>query len=164
MKKVRWGILGTANIARKNWLAIRNTGNSSVVAVASRDAERARQFISECQLEAPMEPLPTAFGNYDALLRDSTVDAVYIPLPTGVRKEWVIRAAEAGKHVLCEKPCAVSAADLREMIQCCERNGVRFMDGVMFMHDPRFNNLRGILDDGETVGEVKRISSAFSFR
>ncbi len=98
------------------------------------------------------------------MLADPEIDAVYIPLPTGIRKEWVIRAAEAGKHVLCEKPCAVSAADLREMIACCELHHVRFMDGVMFMHNPRFGRLREILDDGATVGEVRRISSAFSFR
>src|SRR5262245_37902736 len=101
MRKVRWGILGAANIARKNWQAIRNTGNSTVVAVASRDAGRAGQFILDCQFGAQMEKPAKAFGSYEALLRETNVDAVYIPLPTGVRKEWVIRAAEAGKHVLC---------------------------------------------------------------
>jgi predicted dehydrogenase len=161
---LRWGVLSTARIVRRNWPAMRESGAATVVAVASRDLAKAESFIGEMQAEAASSVRPTAFGSYEALLASPEVEAVYIPLPTGVRKEWVVRAAEAGKHVLCEKPCAVSAADLREMIACCERHGVRFMDGVMFMHDPRFARLREILDDGETVGDVKRISSAFSFR
>src|SRR6185369_7862941 len=107
----RWGILGTANIARKNWKAIRNAGNSTVVAVASRDRARAQTYIDECQAHVPFAPAPAACGSYAELLDRRDVDAVYIPLPTGVRKEWVIRAAEAGKHVLCEKPCGVTVAD-----------------------------------------------------
>jgi predicted dehydrogenase len=161
---LRWGILSTARIIRRNWAAMRESGAATLVALASRDLAKADQFIDEMQGEAPWPVRPMAYGSYEALLASPEIDAVYIPLPTGVRKEWVIRAARAGKHVLCEKPCAVSAGDLREMIACCEENGVRFMDGVMFMHDPRYPRLRELLDDGETVGEVKRISSAFSFR
>src|SRR6516225_5821303 len=108
----RWGILGTANIARKNWKAIRNAENSSLVAVASRDQERASQFIEECQATVPLTPKPAACGGYHQLLDRDDIDAVYVPLPTGIRKEWILKAAQAGKHVLCEKPCAVSSADL----------------------------------------------------
>src|SRR6185503_14607587 len=115
--KLRWGILSTAQIARKNWKAIRNAGNSTVAAVASRDVERSRRFIDECQAEAPMEAVPKACGSYEELLADREVDAVYIPLPTGLRKEWVLRAASAGKHIVCEKPCAISAGELSEMIE-----------------------------------------------
>jgi predicted dehydrogenase len=161
MKKVRWGILGGANIARKNWQAIRNAGNSTVVAVGSRDTGRAQQFINECQFDAPMEAPAKALGSYDAVLREPNVDAVYIPLPTGIRKEWVIRAAEAGKHVLCEKPCATSVSDLREMIEVCRRQKVQFMDGVMFMHSARLPKLRKALE--RDIGQIKRITSAFSF-
>src|SRR5258708_2376237 len=132
--KIRWGILGTANIARKNWKAIQLTGNSTVTAAASRDIERSRRFIADCQSHAPMEHEPQAFGGYERLLESDKVDAVYIPLPTGLRKEWVLRAAAAGKHVVCEKPCAVSVADLREMLDACKKNRIQFMDGVMFMH------------------------------
>ena len=114
----RWGILGTARIARKNWKAIRNAGNSALVAVASRDPERARQFIEECQADVPLTPRPAACGSYQELLDRDNVDAVYLPLPTGIRKEWVLHAARAGKHVLCEKPCAVSSADLGEPVTC----------------------------------------------
>src|SRR5580765_398408 len=120
--KLRWGILSTAQIGRKNWKAIRNTGNSTIVAVASREVERSRRFIAGCQAQVPMETAPRALGSYDELLSANDVDAVYIPLPTGLRKEWVIRAAAAGKHIVCEKPCATSLADLHEMIEACRRH------------------------------------------
>jgi predicted dehydrogenase len=161
---LRWGILGTANIAQKNWKAIQLTGNSAIVAVASRDRERSRHFIAQCQAEAPVEVIPQALGSYAELLADARVDAVYIPLPTGLRTEWVLRAAEAGKHVVCEKPCAPSLADLRQMLNTCHAHGVQFMDGVMLMHSRRMRRLRQVLDDGENVGEVRRIASAFTFR
>ncbi|REJ85701.1 MAG: gfo/Idh/MocA family oxidoreductase [Planctomycetota bacterium] len=159
----RWGILGTAGIARKNWLAIRNTGNGRVTAVASRDGDRAFRFIDECQREAPVDPRPHACEGYETLLERDDVDAVYIPLPTGLRKEWVIRAAEAGKHVMCEKPCAASAADLSEMLAACNERNVQFMDGVMYMHSARMPKVREALDDGESVGRIRRIASHFSF-
>src|SRR5262245_44521492 len=104
---LRWGILGTAEIARKNWKAIAQAGNATLTAVASRDLERSRAFIGQCQAQAPFPTLPRAFASYKDLLASDQVDAVYIPLPTGLRKEWVLRAAESGKHVLCEKPCAI---------------------------------------------------------
>lgn len=158
----RFGILGAANIARKNWDAIRRSGNSSLTAVASRDPARAEQFIRECQAQAPFPAVPRAFG-YEELLASPEVDAVYVPLPTGVRKEWVIRAARAGKHVLCEKPCAPTAAELEEMLAACREHNVQFMDGVMFMHSRRLENLRRTLDDGESVGLIRRIATQFSF-
>jgi predicted dehydrogenase len=161
--KLRWGILGTADIARKNWLAIRNSGNGTVVAVGSRDRERARQFIRRCQSYAAMSSVPQAFGSYEELLASDSVDAVYVPLPTGLRKEWVLRAAAAGKHVVCEKPCAPNLADLRQMLQACRRHGVQFMDGVMFMHSRRLSSMRAALDDPKAVGSIRRISSAFTF-
>jgi predicted dehydrogenase len=161
--KLRWGILGAAEIARKNWKAVREAGDI-IVAVASRDGERARRFIGECQGEAPFDAAPAAFGSYDQLLARADVDAVYIPLPTGVRKDWVVRAANAGKHIVCEKPCAPGVADLREMLEACRRNGVQFMDGVMFVHSRRLERMREALDDEKSVGQIKRIQSAFSFR
>jgi predicted dehydrogenase len=160
--KLRFGILGTAQISRKNWRAIRDSGNS-IVAVASRDLERSRKFIAECQAEVPFETVPQALGSYEELLASPAVDAVYIPLPTGLRKEWVLRAAAAGKHIVSEKPCAVSVADLREMLEACRRQRVQFMDGVMFLHSQRLDRMRAVLDDGQSVGEIRRITSAFSF-
>jgi predicted dehydrogenase len=159
----RWGILGTAGIARKNWQALALSGNSTLVAVASRSLDRARQFVAECQAACPLADAPEAVGSYDELLARPDVDAVYIPLPTGVRKEWVLKAAAAGKHVLVEKPVGVTAADVRDMLAACEREGVQLMDGVMFMHSRRLDALRRTLDDGASVGRVRRIASQFSF-
>ena len=163
-KAIRWGILSAAQIARKNWQAIQLSGNAIVAAVASRDVLRAEKFIQECQSQAPMPEVPVALGSYEALLARKDIDAVYIPLPTGPRKEWVLKAAAAGKHVVCEKPCAVSTADLREMVEACRKNRVQFMDGVMFMHSRRLDSLRSVLQDAAGIGGIQRISSAFSFR
>ncbi len=160
----RWGILGTANIARKNWKAIRVAGNSTLTAVASRDAAKAKKFIDECQSEVAFTPAPAACGSYEELLKRADVDAVYIPLPTGIRREWVIKAAEAGKHILCEKPCGTNAADLRAMLDACKTKKVQFMDGVMFMHSARLPLLRKVIDDGESVGTLRRVASQFCFQ
>ena len=103
----RWGILSAANIARKNWLAIRNCDNAVVTAVASRDKAKAQQFIDECNGHSSFNPKPIAIGSYEELLKSPEIDAVYLPVPTGVRKDWVIKAAEAGKHVLAEKTLRV---------------------------------------------------------
>jgi predicted dehydrogenase len=159
----RWGILGTANIARKNWKAIGSAGNSVVAAVASRERPRAQKFIDECQAAAPQSLVPAACGSYEELLARTDVDAVYVPLPTGIRRDWVVKAASAGKHVLCEKPCGTTAADVQIMLDACRGNKVQFMDGVMFMHSRRLPLLRLVLEDGQSVGAVRRIVSQFSF-
>jgi predicted dehydrogenase len=159
----RFGILGTATIARKNWQAIHNSGNATLVAVGSRDRKRAEQYIAECQAHVAFNPPPRAM-TYDELLASPEIDAVYIPLPTGIRKEYVIRAARAKKHVLCEKPCGVNAGDVAEMLAACRESNVQFMDGVMFMHSRRLASLRQTLDDGQSIGQIRRITSQFSFR
>jgi predicted dehydrogenase len=161
---LRWGILGCANIARKNWKAIWNSGNGRVAGVAGREPERTRCFIQECQACAAFDPAPRAFANYEQLLAAKDIDAVYIPLPTAVRGQWVKRAAEAGKHIVCEKPCATSVAELSEVLELCRRNKVQFLDGVMFMHSRRLARMREMLDDGQTVGSIRRIANAFCFR
>lgn len=163
-RPLRWGILSTARIVRRNWPAMLASGAAELAGLASRDPASAAAFIGEMQALHPWPEPPAVFGTYQALLDSPAIEAVYIPLPTALRKEWVLRAAAAGKHVLCEKPCAIHAADLEEMIACCRANGVLFMDGVMFMHDPRYPLLRRILDDGTSVGPLRRITSAFSFR
>ncbi|MEO0445050.1 MAG: Gfo/Idh/MocA family oxidoreductase [Verrucomicrobiota bacterium] len=162
--KCRWGILSTAGIARKNWEAIFHAPNAELVAVASRDEAKAQAFIDECQREVRFPSSPMALGGYDLLLAREDIDAVYIPLPTGMRKDWVIQAAKAGKHVLCEKPCAVTYEDLKEMTEACRKAGVQFMDGVMFMHSARLPAMREALwEDGKGIGELRRIQSHFSF-
>ena len=162
-RKIRWGILGAAGIARKNWSAIHASGNGVVAAVASRDAARAASFVRACQEECPFDETPRAVGGYDELLAGDDLDVIYVPLPTGLRREWVVRAAEKGKHVLCEKPCAPNVADLRAMTEACAANGVQFMEGVMFMHSKRLEALARTVRDQERLGAVRRITSAFSF-
>ena len=159
----RWGILSAAHIARKNWLAIKNSENAIVTAVASRSVAKAQQFIDECQSHTSFDPKPEAVGSYEELLSRADIDAVYLPIPTGLRKEWVIRAAEAGKHVLAEKPVGCDTAEVEEMVAACKKHKVQFMDGVMFMHSQRLNKLREVLNDVQSVGQLRRITSQFSF-
>lgn len=163
-KKIcRWGILSTAGIAKKNWHSIANSGNGQVVGVASRSVEKAQQFIDECQASAPVPQAVSAIGSYEELLKRSDIDAVYVPLPTGIRTEWVVKAAQAGKHVMVEKPCGVSTSDVQKMVDACNASGVQFMDGVMFMHSARMEAMRKVLDDTTSVGTIRRIASQFSF-
>jgi predicted dehydrogenase len=159
----RWGILGTAGIARKNWKAIRLSGNATLVAVASRSAESANRFIDECSAEVPYSQRPEAISSYEALLDRQDVDAVYIPLPTALRREWVIRAAQAGKHVLGEKPAACNAQEVAAMLDACHQHSVQYMDGVMFMHSQRMAAIRRVLDESSNIGQLRRMASSFSF-
>jgi predicted dehydrogenase len=163
MKQLRIGFLSTAGIGRKNWKAIFNSGNCVITAVASREVEKSRKYIDECQCECSFATRPAALGSYEELLASKNVDAVYIPLPTGLRKDFVLLAAAAGKHIICEKPCAKSAAELDEMLAACRQHKVQFMDGVMFMHNPRLAKVREVLDDGQSIGQIRRMASAFSF-
>ena len=163
MNQLRIGFLSTAGIGKKNWKAILNSGNAVVAAVASRDLNKSREFIAQCQRENPFEQMPAALGSYDALLTAKNIDAIYLPIPTGLRRDFVLRAAQNGKHVLCEKPCAANIAELEAMLAACQKNSVQFLDGVMFMHNPRLPKIREVLDDGKSVGPIRRIASAFSF-
>lgn len=160
-KKCRWGIIGTASIARKNWEAIKNAGHV-VTAVASRSVERASQYIAENQAVCPYAEVPAACGNYQEIIDRDDVDAVYIPLPTGLRQEYVIAAAKAGKHVMCEKPVGVNVAAVEEMLAACRDNNVQFMDGLMFQHSSRMQRMREVIDAG-TLGDLRRIQAHFSF-
>ncbi|HEY3754794.1 MAG TPA: Gfo/Idh/MocA family oxidoreductase [Opitutaceae bacterium] len=160
---VRWGFLSTARIGTRVWNAVFHSGNGVVAAVASRDRAKAEAFIAEHQKVAPFAAAPRAFGSYEEMLADPGIDAVYVPLPTGLRCEWVVAAARAGKHVACEKPTADSLENLEKMLAACEQAGVQFMDGVMFMHGPRLKHIRAVLDDGQSVGNLRRVTSQFAF-
>ncbi len=159
----RWGIMSTANIARKNWKGIRLSGNGRVTAVASRSVEKAQAFIDECNAEAQSPGPIAALGSYEELIESDEVDAIYCPLPTGLRKDWVIAAAKAGKHVLVEKPVADNLSDAQDMIDACNAAGVQFMDGVMFDHSDRLKAVCERINDGETIGDLRRIYTQFSF-
>ncbi len=160
-KVCRFGILGTAGIARKNWKAIRLSGNAVVTAVASRNESSAQKFIHECASQVPVASLPEAVGSYEALLAREDIDAVYIPLPTALRHEWVVKAAEAGKHVIGEKPAALNADQVANMLEVCNRNSVQYMDGVMFMHSQRLPMVKQLL--GQKTGQLRRLAAQFSF-
>ena len=158
----RWGFLSTSGIGRKNWQAIANTDNAILVAIASRGLEKAQVYIDECQAQVPHPTPPEAVASYAGLIERDDIDAVYLPIPTGLRKEWVIRSAEAGKHVMVEKPIANSAADGQEMLDACKANNVLFMDGVMFMHTERQAEMTQLLADG-ALGKIRRIVAHHTF-
>jgi len=153
---LRWGILSTADIARKKVIpGIRRADNCRVVAIASRDPDRARGVADELEI-------PIAYGSYEALLADPDVDAVYIPLPNHLHAEWTIAAAKAGKHVLCEKPIALSSADAERMVEACDAAGVRLMEAFMYRLHPSWVAVRELVESGR-IGRLLAVRSWFSF-
>ena len=150
-------MLSTANIARAAVNpALQASRNGELVAVASRDLGRAREFASKWGI-------PRSHGRYEALLDDPDIDAIYIPLPNSLHREWTIRAAEKGKHVLCEKPLATTAAECREMQAAADANGVKLMEAFMYRFHPRTEQVLELVRGG-TVGALRTIRSAFTFR
>jgi predicted dehydrogenase len=162
--KCRWGIMSAAGIARKNWRAIALSKNGQVQAVAARKKEAAANFIGECRADTSVDHVPDAIEGYEGLLLRSDIDAVYIPLPTGVRGPWIRRALEAGKHVLAEKPVGVDAKEVQSLVELADSKQLQFMDGVMFMHSKRLQAMKAVLDNGSLVGKLKRLAIHFSFR
>ena len=162
-EKCRWGILGSAGIAQKNWQSIRNAGNAELVAVASRDVGRAQDFIDRCSSGFLIRQPPKPSGTTMKCWPTKRLTRSICLCPPGLRAEWAIKAAQAGKHLLCEKPCGIDLEELDEILAACKEAGVQFMDGVMFMHSDRLKDLRKTLDDGESVGKLRRIATQFSF-
>jgi predicted dehydrogenase len=152
---IRWGILGTARIATKVGAAIREASGAELTAIASRDAQRAADWAAE-------HGAARSYGSYEALLDDDQIDVVYIPLPPSLHPQWTARAAERGKHVLCEKPLAPSAAGASEMLAACEAHNVQLLDGVMWVHHPRAAAIDAVLASGR-LGTLRRVTSAFTF-
>jgi predicted dehydrogenase len=156
MSELRWGVLSTANIAREKVIpGIRAADRCEVVAIASRDVERARSVAAE-------QGIPTAHGSYEALLADPAVDAVYIPLPNHLHAEWAIAAARAGKHVLCEKPLAMTAADAERMIEAAATEGVLLMEAFMYRLHPSWVAARELVTEGR-IGRLTAVQSWFSY-
>lgn len=155
-RKLRWGILGCAGIAKRAVIpGIRASSSGELAAIASRDHSKAQQTATEFDI-------PKAYGSYEDLLADETIDAVYIPLPNHLHMEWTIRAAKAGKHVLCEKPLALTAAEAEAMQQACESAGVQLAEAFMYRYNPRNELIKEILRSGE-IGEIRGIHSTFTF-
>ncbi|OQP13836.1 Gfo/Idh/MocA family protein [Geobacillus zalihae] len=153
--KVRFGIMSTAAIAKDVMIpAIRRADYAEVVAIAS-ESGKAKQAAKELGI-------PKAYDSYDQLLDDPDVDAVYISLPNSLHAEWTIKAAKKKKHVLCEKPAALCAEDVRRMIEVCEENGVLFMEAFMYQFHPQHERVKQLLAAGE-IGDVKYMRTHFSF-
>ncbi|XAR62220.1 D-xylose 1-dehydrogenase (NADP(+)) [Bertholletia excelsa] len=156
---VRFGILGCASIARKVSRAIRLAPNAMLQAIGSRSAEKAARFAAENGFPATAK----AYGSYEAVLDDPMVDAVYVPLPTSLHLKWAVLAAEKKKHLLLEKPVALSAAELDKILAACEANGVQYMDATMWMHHPRTPKMKEFLSDPNRFGELKMVHAVFSY-
>ncbi|MBI3972679.1 MAG: Gfo/Idh/MocA family oxidoreductase [Chloroflexi bacterium] len=155
-RPLRWGILSTARIARQRFIpGVRSGAEGEVVAIASRDAAKAQAVATELGI-------PHAHGSYEALLADPEVDAVYIGLPNGLHPEWTIKAAQAGKHVLCEKPLARRAADARRMVEACRQAGVLLMEAFMNRLHPQHARVLELIKDG-AIGEPAIIRASFCF-
>ena len=155
-RKIRWGVLGYARIARENLIpALKRSANSEFHAIASREESK----LAECRAKFNVAK---TYRSYEELLRESEVDAVYIPLPNSLHRKWTIKAAEHGKHVLCEKPLALNAAECREMIAACAANKVLLMEAFMYRYTDRTRRVLDVLRNG-VLGEIRFITSTFRF-
>lgn len=156
MVKVRWGILSTANIGQKRVIpAIQQSSNGSVAAIASRDIERARQTAAELNI-------PRAYGSYEELLADPEIDAIYNPLPNNMHAPWSIKAAEAGKATLCEKPLASDAAEAQQIVDVFDEQGVLLAEAFMYRFHPRTRMIKQLIDEG-ALGSIRIMHASFTF-
>src|SRR2546421_349875 len=154
--RLRWGILGCARITRRGLIpGLRASSRGTLQALASRDPATALAWADEFQV-------PRAHASYQELIDDPEVEAVYIPLPNELHKTWVQAAADAGKHVLCEKPLALDAAEARAMVAHCQARGVVLMEAFMWRHQPRTASLRRLVAEG-AIGTLRLVRSSFSF-
>jgi predicted dehydrogenase len=154
--KVRWGVLGAANIAVKKVIPAMQRGEwSEVIGLASRDVTRAREA-------ALALGIPKAYGSYEEMLADNEIEAIYNPLPNHLHVPWTVKAAEAGKHVLCEKPIALSAAEARELIAVRDRTGVKIQEAFMVRTHPQWTTTVELIRSGR-VGELRAATGFFSY-
>ena len=154
--KVRWGVLGVAKIATAKVIPAMQRGEwSEVAAIASRE-------LGKAQKAAATLGIPRAYGSYDELLGDPEVDAVYNPLPNHLHVPWSVKAAQAGKHVLCEKPIAMSVAECHSLIEARDRAGVKIGEAFMVRTHPQWLRARELIRSGE-IGELRAVIGAFSY-
>jgi len=157
MRKVRWGIISTAKIGREKVIpAMRSGEYCEVTAIASRNLEKAQELASQLSVQK-------AYGSYEELLADSEIDAVYNPLPNHLHVPWSIKALEAGKHVLCEKPIGMSSTEAQELLDAAGKHPqLKVMEAFMYRHHPQWQRARQLVVDGE-IGELRSIQSFFSY-
>ena len=154
MQKIKWGVLGTAGIAKEQTIpGMKEASNCEIYAIAGRNLEKAKEF-------QEMFGFEKAYGSYEELLQDPEVEAVYIPLPNTLHYEWTVKALEAKKHVLCEKPLAPSEEVARQMIEAAEKNGVLLMEAFAYLHSPFIKAVKAELD-AKTIGDVVYMESTF---
>ncbi len=154
--KIKWGVLGSANIAVQKVIpAMQQSERCEVTALASRDLRKAQRFANELGI-------PRAYGSYDELLADPDIDAVYNPLPNHLHVPWTIKAAEAGKHVLCEKPIALTAEEARQLLAVRDRTGKKIEEAFMVRTHPQWIKVRELIEAGR-IGEVRSIGGHFSY-
>lgn len=155
MSIVRWGVLTTARIAQHKFLpAIANAGNATAAAISSpsgRTQEVARRF-----------GIPKAYGRHEELLADPDIDAVYLPFPNSLHAEWAVRAAQAGKHILCEKPLVATFEDFQRVLAAADRTGVRVMEAFMYRFHAQQAALRELLASGR-IGDIVSVHARFHF-
>ncbi|PCJ05481.1 MAG: oxidoreductase [Rhodobacteraceae bacterium] len=155
-KPVRWGILGAANFARQFMgPAIHAADGAQLVALATSSPEKAEPFLTFC-------PELTVYDTYDALLADPSIDAVYVPLPNHLHVEWSLKALAAGKHVLCEKPMTMQAAEFDQLIAKRDETGLIAAEAYMIVHHPQWQFVRRLLDEG-AIGKLAHVSGKFSY-
>jgi len=152
----RWGVLSTAKIGREQLIpAILTADNSVLTAIASRDVARAKALADQTGARH-------AFGSYEEMLASDTIDAVYIPLPTSQHVEWAIKAADAGKHVLVEKPLALKAEDIAQVIAARDRNRVLVVEAFMVTYHPQWLKVRELVQGG-AIGTLRHVQGAFTY-
>jgi len=155
---IKWGFLSTANITFKVEKAIGSSENAQLVAIASREIEKATSWIEK--LKKKTDSI-AAYGTYDELYQDDQVEAIYIPLPSALKKPWALKGVEHDKHLLCDKPFT-SAQEVQEIVEACKKHNLVFMDNTMFVHHPRTQAISEILKSGE-LGIVNHIYASFTF-
>ncbi|MDF2942568.1 MAG: aldo/keto reductase [Herbinix sp.] len=154
MKQIKWGVLGTANIAKGHTIpAMLKAENCRLYGIAGRSKEKVEEFKALFGFEK-------AYYSYEAMLEDDAIEAVYIPLPNTLHKEWVLKAAAKKKHILCEKPLSGTEADVKEMIQACDDAGVYFMEAFAYLHTPIIKSVKEALDSG-VIGKPTFIETTF---
>jgi predicted dehydrogenase len=154
--KVRWGVLGVAGIAMKQVIPAMQQGAwSEVTAIASRDIEKARRA-------AQTLGIPKAYGSYEELLADAEIEAIYNPLPNHLHVPWTIKAAEAGKHVLCEKPISLSATEARSLFAVRDSTGVKIQEAFMVRTHPQWLRVRALINSGR-IGDLRAVTGFFSY-
>jgi len=155
MKKLRWGLLSTARINRVLLPPLRSSARNELTAVASRDLERAQAYANE-------RDIPRVFGSYEAMLADPDVDVIYNPLPNSMHTEWTIKAAAAGKHVLCEKPLANTVEEVEAITAAAKKAGVVVMEAFMYRHHPQTLKVKELVESG-AIGKLQLIRGSFTF-